>query len=329
MSLGTASVMGLVRARVDEAPTTAYLMAGERCSFDCSFCPQARTASSASDHLSRVTWPGFDEVEVAGAFARDAVRGLFRRGCIQVVHSPGALEQAERLLGRIAGAWGDAGGQGKPPVSVSAHLTSMREARRLFEAGAERLGLPIDAATPGVYARVKGGSWDAAVNAVLEVAAAYPGRISTHFIAGLGETEQEMVRAIQMMHDSGIAVGLFAMTPVRGTVMADVPPPEVHSYRRLQAAHYLIRQGFSRAKDMSFCGGRLAGYGIDPAEVQQLLGSGEAFMTTGCPHCNRPYYNERPGGVMYNYPRRLGPAEAGEALRAAAGILRRGEAVAG
>jgi biotin synthase-related radical SAM superfamily protein len=36
---------------------------------------------------------------------------------------------------------------------------------------------------------------------------------------------------------------------------------------------------------------------------------GEAFCTAGCPGCNRPFYNERPAGPMYNYPRPLTPAE--------------------
>ena len=34
------------------------------------------------------------------------------------------------------------------------------------------------------------------------------------------------------------------------------------------------------------------------------------FETSGCPGCNRPYYNERPGGMLYNYPRPLTAAEA-------------------
>ncbi|MCW3977503.1 MAG: radical SAM protein, partial [Candidatus Bathyarchaeota archaeon] len=31
--------------------------------------------------------------------------------------------------------------------------------------------------------------------------------------------------------------------------------------------------------------------------------------TSGCPGCNRPYYNERPGGPLYNYPRQPLPDE--------------------
>ena len=28
----------------------------------------------------------------------------------------------------------------------------------------------------------------------------------------------------------------------------------------------------------------------------------EAVLTSGCPGCNRPFYNERPRGPIYNYP---------------------------
>jgi biotin synthase len=48
-----------------------------------------------------------------------------------------------------------------------------------------------------------------------------------------------------------------------------------------------------------------------------LPGFGESFMTRGCPDCNRPYYNERPGGPMYNYPFPLGTGEAERALKEA------------
>jgi len=26
------------------------------------------------------------------------------------------------------------------------------------------------------------------------------------------------------------------------------------------------------------------------------------YLTSGCPSCNRPYYNEKPSGPIYNYP---------------------------
>ncbi len=51
--------------------------------------------------------------------------------------------------------------------------------------------------------------------------------------------------------------------------------------------------------------GQIVSYGLSRARLRELLADGRAFQTAGCPGCNRPYYNERPGRVMYNYPRPL------------------------
>jgi biotin synthase-related radical SAM superfamily protein len=42
---------------------------------------------------------------------------------------------------------------------------------------------------------------------------------------------------------------------------------------------------------------------------------GEAFETSGCADCNRPYYNEQPGGPLYNYPRPLTSEETQRAIQ--------------
>jgi biotin synthase len=306
--------MNLIRARVDAPPTTAYLMVGERCAFDCGFCPQAKGASSRVEMLSRVTWPEFDEDEVLRALAGRRAAEAFKRVCVQVVHGGGALRRAENLVRAMTSAARNVSGPGLP-VSVSVHVGGLSDAVRLFEAGAERLGLPVDAATPSVYSRVKGGSWERAVARVWEVAAAFPGRVGTHLVAGLGETEEEMARAIQAMYDCGVTVGLFAFTPVKGTRMEAVRPPPMDSYRRLQVVHFLIRTGRSRAERMTFRDGMITGYGLDARELVAALRSGGAFLTTGCPGCNRPYYNERPGRTLYNYPSGPDPAEIEAAIR--------------
>ena len=128
-------------------------------------------------------------------------------------------------------------------------------------------------------------------------------------IVGLGETEQEMAARIQWAHDLGATVGLFAFTPVRGTHLAHLPPPPLPVYRRMQMARWLIVHGLARAQEMSFdTTGALVGYGVP------LPGDGQAFRTSGCPDCNRPFYNEQPGGTLYNYPWPPSPAEAAQAL---------------
>ena len=52
--------------------------------------------------------------------------------------------------------------------------------------------------------------------------------------------------------------------------------------------------------------------------LRALIADGRPFQTPGCPGCNRPYYNERPGGPMYNYPH---PLSAGKAATEVAAFL--------
>ena len=56
--------------------------------------------------------------------------------------------------------------------------------------------------------------------------------------------------------------------------------------------------------------GKIIGFGVDKETMSNVLKDGKAFQTSGCPDCNRPYYNERPSGPFYNYPRMLTTAEA-------------------
>lgn len=181
----------------------------------------------------------------------------------------------------------------------------MEEALALAETGVERIGLALDAAAERVFKATKTGSWQETMSLIEASARALPGRISTHLIVGLGETEQEMVDALQRMWDLGVTVGLFAFTPVPGTRMAGATPPDLWTYRRMQAANYLIGHGIITAADCRFSAGQLTRCGLDAGELRNHLRDGRAFETSGCPDCNRPYYNEKPGGVICNYPRPL------------------------
>jgi biotin synthase len=46
-------------------------------------------------------------------------------------------------------------------------------------------------------------------------------------------------------------------------------------------------------------------YGLAKEPLSKIIESGLPFQTSGCPDCNRPYYNEKPSGPIYNYPRKL------------------------
>jgi biotin synthase len=55
--------------------------------------------------------------------------------------------------------------------------------------------------------------------------------------------------------------------------------------------------------------GCLSDFGIDKETLLQTIQFGEPFLTSGCPNCNRPYYNEKPSGPIYNYPRKISEKE--------------------
>lgn len=303
VSIGTAAVLGLADAPMAAAPTTAYLMLGGRCLMDCAFCAQARGSQADPLRLSRVTWPEYDLPTVAAHLAQASARGDLRRVCLQVTVTRTAFEQSLAILQAVKAAC-------DLPFDVAILPRDMDQVRALLEAGAGTIGFGLDAACERIFQGVKGGAWPRIVGLIEATARAFPGHAAVHLIAGLGETEYEMVQRIQWAHDLGLVVGLFAFTPLPGTSLFGRPAPSLASYRRMQAARWLIVHGLARHEEMGFQpDGRLIRLNAE------LPPEGEPFRTSGCPDCNRPFYNERPGGVMYNYPRPLTGDEAAQAYR--------------
>jgi biotin synthase-related radical SAM superfamily protein len=137
-----------------------------------------------------------------------------------------------------------------------------------------------------------------------------PGSVSTHLIVGLGETEQEMIGMIQKCVSINVFPALFAFTPVPGTQLDRKSQPSIERYRRVQIARSLILHEETTVERMSFTkAGELIDFGVEKERLKQVVQSGEPFLTSGCPSCNRPYYNEKPRGPMYNFPRRLSEEE--------------------
>jgi biotin synthase-related radical SAM superfamily protein len=113
----------------------------------------------------------------------------------------------------------------------------------------------------------------------------------------------------------GVVSGLFAFTPIPQTPLEDRPPPPIGSYRRIQVARHLIDEGMARFESMDFNNkGEVIHFGVDRDELEELISTGEPFITSGCPECNRPFYNESPRGPIYNYPQRP-DSRAVEAIR--------------
>jgi len=255
--------------------------------------------------LSRVTWPPFPTEQVLSRIENAVKEGTIRRVCIQALNYPTVLEDILTLVNEIRL-------RVQVPTSVSCQPLHPREMQELRKAGVDRIGIPLDAATEELFNKVKGPLadgpylWKNQQEALEKAVQIFgKGRVSTHLIVGLGETEKEMVETIQRCINSGVYPGLFAFTPVSGTALENHPQPSLSQYRRLQLAHYFITKGSVRCENMSFDeNGRLIDFGVSIEQLRQVIHNGDSFVTSGCPDCNRPYYNERPGGPLYNYPRR-------------------------
>ena len=48
--------------------------------------------------------------------------------------------------------------------------------------------------------------------------------------------------------------------------------------------------------------GEITSFGLLTKPLEKIIETGNPFRTSGCPDCNRPYYNEKPSGPIYNYP---------------------------
>ncbi len=308
VSVGTAIVLGLLDGKMDAQPTTAYLMTYKvsKCTANCGFCPQARASKSNAELLSRVTWPTFPTQTVLTTLTAKAEEGKIKRICIQALNYPEVFGHLEALVKEIKkNAW--------IPVSVSCQPLNKTNIQHLSQAGVDRIGIALDAATKTIFEKVKGGSagsaytWENLFIQLNEAIAVFgKGNVSTHVIAGLGETEKQAVLVIQKCVDLGVLPALFAFTPVRGTILEAKSPPKIESYRRVQLARYLIVHGKARSEEMQFDSEeKIISFGPIVDSLDAIIEGGEPFRTSGCPDCNRPYYNEKPGGPLYNFPRGL------------------------
>lgn len=274
-----------------------------KCSANCGFCPQARASKSNTELLSRVTWPSFPTVRILKALKIAIEEGRIKRVCIQALNYPSVFADLRVLVKEIKK-------RSAAPVSVSCQPLNKENIKLLAEAGVDRLGIALDAATKALFDKVKGRdaggtySWEKQFDLLNEAIAVFGrGNVSTHLIVGLGETEKEVVEVIQKCVDMRVLPALFAFTPVRGTAMEGVLPPPIESYRRVQIARHLIASGKARFEDMCFNDkGRISSLGLVKEFLDAEIDSGLPFRTSGCPDCNRPFYNEKPSGPIYNYP---------------------------
>ena len=311
-SLAAAMALGYRQARFrrDSYLTGLNLLVTyhEGCTGRCSFCGLSHQRRVEPDKRTfiRVDWPTYPTDDVIARLKQDS--GQLRRVCVGMITHHRAFDDMNAIIRRFR----DEAGR---PISALIAPTLIRDLSRLREireAGADMVGIAIDAATPELFERFRGRGvkgphrWDhywATVEEAVRVFGRY--RAGVHLIVGLGETEREMIATIQRAHDLGAHTHLFSFFPERGTCMEDHPQPSYGQYRRVQLARYIVNTDYGRYEGMDFDhAGRVVDFGV---ETDDLIQYGEPFMTSGCPGpdgrvaCNRPFGNERPGRPIRNY----------------------------
>ena len=297
-SVGTIGTLGLKKIKMSARPTTAYIMLGERCDSNCLFCTQ-RKENGENDRLSRVIWPKYRTEEVMDVLKEK--KGLFSRICFQTLDYKGVVDDVLSLSEEL---------RGIAPISVSMVPTGENEMRKLRDAGVEYMSVALDAANPKIFEKVKGAgvgnrfSWQGHWNA-LKTSVKVFGKGNTHLIVGLGESDEDLIKTMIELKNLGIYTALFAFTPVNWG-----RAPDMGRYRAIQLAHALIYR--KNWRNFEFTDGKLTDFGVKKAFLEELTIS--AFLTSGCPGCNRPFYNERPGKEPYNYPHPINKEIAKRAL---------------
>ncbi|MBT0159472.1 radical SAM protein [Candidatus Bathyarchaeota archaeon A05DMB-2] len=312
VSIGTAIAIGLLEGKLDAEPTTAYLMTyhQSKCRANCTFCPQARNSQSSAELLSRITWPQFPTATVINAIQNAVENEKILRVCIQALNYPDVIQHLITLVKTIKNA-------AAVPISISCQPQNRENIQKLADAGAERISIAIDASTSKLFSQTKGieangpYTWRKTLKLLRDAVEIFgKNHVTTHLIIGLGETEKQAANAIQKLADYNIQTALFAFTPVRGTFMQNRPQPDVAAYRRIQLARYLITNRQACSRNFTYDGnGKITSYHVEENTLHEIVASGKPFQTTGCPDCNRPYYNEKPTGPIYNHPEPLSPEE--------------------
>jgi len=289
----------------------------EGCVGRCAYCGLSR--SRETDELwnaksfIRVEWPVVALDEVISRIGT-GVCSHVERICLSMITNRRACRDALTVVSRLH----------QEVDLISALITptviDKEWLYELKEAGADMVGVAIDAATPELFEDLRGRgvkgphTWDRYWRTVQEVVEVFgKNRVGVHLIVGLGETEEEMVRAIQRAYDMGAQTHLFSFFPEEKSPLENHPQPPIGRYRRVQLARYLVNYCIASAEKMRFDEkGRIRNFGIDEGKLNRIVDSGLPFMTSGCPGktmenaCNRPFANCTPyqayTGELRNYP---------------------------
>jgi len=318
MSTAAAITLGLVPGSMHRTSCTNCLNLlvtyPEGCRANCAYCGLARHREEARDYADRnfirVDWPTARYEEVIERVKAGGDKGAFERMCISMITHPNSnadtfvlLERWVREVPRV-------------PVSILSNPTTLERSdlERLRDMGAEIFTVALDAVTPEIFDRTRGRgvdsphTWDGYWQAIEWAADIFgPERFGAHLIAGMGETEAEILAVCQRIKDLGGHNHMFAFYPERGSMMEDWPAVDRGQWRRVQLGRFLVDYCNARVEDMRFdAAGRVIHFGLVEDDLAGIIATGKPFRTSGCPGkeddqvsaCNRPFGDSPPTDIL-------------------------------
>lgn len=310
MSLAGAITLGFRRGRFYRNAAlhclNLFLTYTEGCSGNCAYCGLSveRQGSYETKSFIRVDWPTYPLDEILCRLDREEYD--LKRICISMITNPRAISDTKLVSQRILEAKLDL------PLSllIAPTVLAIPDLAEMKKYRVDRVGIAIDAATEDIFRQMRGEGvkgphrWETYWETVRGALKVFGGeKVGVHLITGLGETEKEMVGCIQRVHSMGARIHLFSFYPEANSSLSHLSPPPLGQYRRIQLAQYLIEKDLGRVDDISFSEeGDILNFGIDRGMLDEVIQADRPFKTSGCPGCNRPYANSRPGPEIRNYP---------------------------
>jgi lipoyl synthase len=288
------------------------------CAARCAYCglSGSRPGVPGGKSFIRVTWPTFPLQDIIRSISERQDR--VKRICLSMLTNKRSVRDTKEVCSRLRASF-------DIPVSLllSPTIVSHQDLTDFKNAGADKIGVAIDLATSDLFDRYRGTCaggphrWETYWSCLTAAIGIFgDGNAGSHFMVGMGETEQEMCEAIQRVRDLGGRTHLFSFYPEVESAMANHPQPPMDQYRRIQLARFLIDNRMSPADSFVYDSQKaIMEFGISKDAIEGVVDSGEPFRTSGCEGydgevaCNRPYANDRPGPGIRNFPFRPNQAD--------------------
>lgn len=275
-SIATASLLKLKKCKINVEPSTIYFLMDGKCNANCIYCEQKK------GYLARVKWIPFNLEEIV----KNIEKAPAKRICIQSIYGNEYFKDLLEILEVLR--------KFDKPISISINAIEEEKMKILKEKGVDRIGIGIDCFTKEIFYKWKKKvpSWEEYIKALKNAKRIF-GKVTCHLIVGLGESDKEAIKFMKKLSKEMVTIALFAYTKNKKPVV------ELPRYRCMQIARYFLERNKGKF------------YFEDSKLIEMELPylKKDAFLTSGCPDCNRPFYNESIRKI-YNYPYEISDKEA-------------------